>query len=357
MKKVIRNSGVFALMICIMSICFSGCSLANSALQNIKNGDQLIGVFVTFEEDLKDYIMQDGDTLYYEKKKLVRADGSVRKLTDEEIKRFDNRATIEGIKQNDGTYNFENIKGYCVLYTKRIAEENGKTESYMETHCSEDVYDVKISTAANEFSENKKSRSEVNNAVEATIGVNSKANTRVRVNKIYQRNDGSVYTNIPSSDILCISPVSDPNSGVGNSGISISESYEDYLTGTGISAQSKKETKTFKISIEQMDFLQSAEVRQMDKNHQLIKVLGIHFSQKDQTLKLEENTDYIIIEEHFTNAKGNEYSKRTAYDCAQIGETGDDGYEHFQSHTFKKLDENGKLHLFNLALERYKKTH
>nr|WP_315025016.1 hypothetical protein [uncultured Aminipila sp.] len=352
MNKVIRKLEALALVMCIMSICFSGCSLANPALQNIKNGDQLIGVFVTFEEDLKDYIMQDGDTLYYEEKKLVRADGSVKKLTDEEIKRFDKGSTIEGIKQKDGIYNFQKIKGYCVLYTRRTVEENGKTDSYMETHCSQDVYDVKISTAVNEFSENNKSRSEINNEVEATIGVNAKANTRVRLNKIYQRNDGSVYTNIPSSDILCINSVSDPSSGLGNSGISISEGYEDYLTGTGISAQSKKQTKTFKINIEQMDFLQSAEVRQMDKNHQLIKVSDINFSQKNQSLKLEENTDYVIIEEQFKDVKENTYSKRTVYDCTRIGETDDDGYEYSQSHTFKKLDENGKLLLFNLNFER-----
>ncbi len=352
MKKVIRNSGAFALVMCIMSICFSGCSLANPALQNIKNGDQLIGVFVTFEEDLKDYIMQDGDTLYYEEKKLVRADESVKKLTDKEIKSFDKGSTIEGIKQKDGTYDFENIKGYCVLYTKRTVEENGKTESYMETHCSEDVYDVKISTAANEFSENNKSRSEVKNEVEATIGVNAKANTRVRINDIYQRNDGSVYTNIPGSAILNIEPASDPDSGLGNNGISISESYEDYMTGTGISAQSTKQTKTFKINLEQMDFLKSAEVRQMDKNHQLIKVLDINFSQRDQVLNLEKNTDYVIVEEHFIDAMSNTYSKRTVYDCGKIGITGNDGYENFQSHIFKKLDEKGRVYLLNLSFEK-----
>lgn len=351
MNKVIRKLGALALMVCIMSICFSGCSLANPALQNM-NGEQLIGVFVTFEEDLKDYIMQDGDTLYYEEKKLVRADGSVKKLTDKEINRFDKGSTIEGIKQKDGTYDFENIKGYCVLYTKRTVEENGKAESYMETHCSEDVYDVKISTAANEFSENNKSRSEVKNEVEATIGVNAKANTRVRLNKIYQRNDGTVYTNIPDSDILCINPVSDPSSGLGNSGISISESYEDHMTGTGISAQSTKQTKNFKINVEQMDFLQSAEVRQMDKNHQLIKVSDINFSPKDQVLNLEKNTDYVIIEEQFKDVKENTYSKRTVYDCGKIGMTGEDGYENFKSHTFKKLDENGRVHLVNLSFEK-----
>lgn len=355
MNRAVKNSGAFVLIMLIISACLSGCNLANPELQNIKNGEQLIGVFVTFEEDLKDYIMQDGDTLYYQEKKLVRADGSVIKLTDEEIKnidKFNDGFTAEGIKQKDGTYKFENIKGYCVLHTRRTVEENGKTESYMETHCSEDVYDVKISTAANEFSENNKSRSEVNHEVEATIGVNAKANTRVRLNKIYQRNDGSVYTNIPDSDILCINPVSDPSSGLGNSGISISEGYEDHLTGTGISAQSSKQTKTFKINLEQMDFLQSAEVRQMDKNHQLIKVSDINFSQKNQVLNLEKNTDYVIIEEQFKDVKENTYSKRTVYDCGKIGMTGEDGYENFKSHTFKKLDENGRVHLVNLSFEK-----
>lgn len=335
-----------------MLTCLSGCSLANPELQDINNGDQLIGVFVTFEDDLKDYIMQEGDTLYYEEKKLVRADGSVIKLTDEEIKRFDkfdNGFTVEGIKQKDGTYKFNNIKGYCVLYTRDTVEENGKTESYMEAHCSEDVYDVKTSIGINEFNENNKSKLETNYDVEATIGVDAKKNIRVRVNRIYKRNDGSVYTNIPSSDILCIDPVSDPSSKSGNDRISLSESYEDYLTGTGISTQSKREAKKFNISIEQMDFLQSAEVRQMNKNHELIKVTDIIFSQKDQSLKLEKNTDYVIVEEHFIDAKGNAYNKRNVYDCAKIGITGEDGHENFQSHIFKKLDKNGKVKLVYLS--------
>lgn len=351
MNRVNRNLGAFALIMFIMSICLSGCSLANPELQDIKNGDKLIGVFVTFEEDLKDYNMQEGDTLYYEEKKLVRADGSVIKLTDEEIKRFDqfdNGFTAEGIKQKDGTYKFKNIKGYCVLYTRDTVEENGKTESYMQTHCSEDVYDVKTSLGINEFNENNKAKSETNYDVEATIGVDAKENIRVRVNNIYQRNDGSVYTNIPGSAILSIDPVSDPSSGLGNQGINISESYESNLTGTGISEKSQKETRNFKINIEQMDFLQSAEVRQMNKDHQLIKVSDINFSQKDQSLKLEKNTDYVIIEENFTDAKENTYNKRTAYDCGKIGIIGEDGYENFQSHTFKKLGEDGKVKLVHL---------
>ncbi|MHC1721734.1 MAG: hypothetical protein AB9836_00870 [Aminipila sp.] len=345
MNRKYRNLGVFALVMFIMSVCLSGCNLANPELQDIKKGDKLIGVFATFEEDLKDYEIQEGDTLYYQEKKLVRADGSVRKLTDKEIKAFDNGFTVEGKKQKDGTYKFENIKGYCVVLTKDIDERDG--ESYMIAHSSEDVYDVKTSIRINDFNGNNKSK-ETSYDVEATIGVNAKANARVRINTIYQRNDGSVYTNIPGSDILSIDPVLGSRSELGNSGMKISESYEDNLTGTGISAQSKKETKNFKINIEQMDFLQSTEVRQMDKNHQLIEVSGINFSKKDQVLNLEKNTEYVIVEEHFIDAKGNTYSKRTAYDCDKIGTITQDGDENFQSHTFKKLNADGKVQLVNL---------
>lgn len=414
MNKSNRKLGLFVLVMFVISICLSGCKLANEELQDIKNGDKLIGVFITYEEDLKDYTMQEGDTLHYDEKKLERADGSIKELTDEEFesfKAFSGGFTVEGTKKEDDTYKFENIEGYYMGYTEEMVNEDGETYPCTSSHYSDGVYDINVGISSHSIEDSSSAKGlfgkglfgldgvneiddidvedlkeienldesddnkiknfddneEVDNTdeeneqeyifeptfienaitIEGTIGVSSDKKSELRLNKVYQRDDGSVYAIIPSSACIMI----DTDYG-GNQGLSISESYQSNIKGTGISKQSPKKTSTFKVNVEQIDFLESALVRQMDKNHKPVKLTEVDLTNNEQEFKLNQNTDYVIIEEHLIDRKGRPYNKRTAYDCMQIGQTWDNGYEEWVSHTFHITDENGKIGLVNLSFKR-----
>ncbi|WP_312093963.1 hypothetical protein [Aminipila sp.] len=343
MIRAYKRRKVLSFTAFILAALLSGCSLANPELQDIKKGDQLVGVFVTLAEDLKDYEMQSGDTLYYQEKRLVRADGSVRKLTDEEIECFNNGFTVEAIKQQDGSYKFDEINGSYLIYTGVTKKDN----VYMEEQHSENIYDIKPAVSSNEWSEGNKTRWENSITLEATMAVNAKEELQVRLNKVYQRSDGSIYTVVPNSPTLCIAPVSEQALNSGSHGLSISESYEDSVKGTGISDKVNKETRNFKINIAQMDYLESAIAVQMDKSHHQVQVTAVDLTKKKQSLRLNEKTAYIIIEEHYMDIQGNPYNKRTVYDNVAIDE--DDGEEDPVSHTFYRTKDTGRIELITLS--------
>lgn len=385
MENNIRKSlGIFIFAILLITVSFTGCNLADKGLQDIKNGDKLIGIFVTFEEDLKDYTMQVGDTLYYEDKKLERADGTIKELTDEEFEAFKNNSTIiEGKRQKDSTYKFEELPGYYMGYSERIENDNGQAYPCTSSHCSSDIYNIHLmSSSRMEHEPNRKeffkggflnnNNMELKNIVldnsgdgelenilepkivedsikiEGTIGISSTREAQIRVNSVYQRKDGSVYTILPGSACLDI----EADSAGGSISTDISESYQRNITGTGFSNESIKRSFAFKVTVEQFDFLKSANVRQMDKNNQLVKSTEVDLTKKEQELKLDKSTDYVIIDEHCIDITGKTYTQRTAYDCSRIGDIHENGHTEYVSHTFYKTEKNGKIGLVILSFKR-----
>ncbi|QHI71162.1 hypothetical protein [Aminipila terrae] len=283
MSRRYKAYGLIILIMAVMSFFLTGCSLANPELQHLKNGDELIGVFVAFKEDLKNYEMQEGDTLYYQEKKLVRADGSTKKLTNEELKAYDNGFHVEGKKQKNGCYTFDDIDGYYMGYTEKHFVEKGETYSDIEGNFSDEIYDTHIGSALNIF-ENEEEAGEKVYSLEGTIGVNSKKEGQIKINSVYKRADGSVYAVIPAPSII----IMDANSTGGKETMAVSESYGTNITGTGIGSKVAKTTSKFSVSVEQTDYLESAVVRQMDKNNKLVKVTDVDLTKKNQELKLDE---------------------------------------------------------------------
>ncbi len=347
MSRAYRKWGLFAFISFVMLVGLSGCGLANPALQDLKNGDKLIGIFVAFEEDLKDYEMQNGDTLYYQEKKLVRADKSVEKLTDKEIQGFNNGFIVEGKRQENDCYTFDNIDGYYMGYTERNFEEDGENYSGMDSHFSDGIYDTHIDSEAKGSEGDDRIEEEIH-SLQGTIGISSKKEGELAINNVYERADGSIYTKIPSSNVLIVNP----DSGGGVQTMSVSESYAANLTGTGLSSKEKKKTSRFSISIEQVNELKSAVIREMDKDHGLIKIVNVDLTKKDQRLQLDGKTEYVIVEEHFLDRSGKPYSKRTAYDCAQIGEADASGNETVGAHTFYRTKRNGRIALVDVNFVR-----
>lgn len=353
--KINIERTVLVLMVLALSIFTSGCRLANTE-KNLAEDEKLIGVLVVFDEDLKSYEMMDGDTLYNQEKKLVRSDGTTKYLTDEEMKRLTEGSEIVGVKQKNGTYRFGDIKGYYVGYHQDVTKSKDNTPCIAySTQTSSDVYDEHVSLNSNAtmdysetVSENEEPEFEVNTTeqsvtVDGTIPVSSTKERIVKLISVHQRHNGEVYIDLPAGPSLHLDPSNDM------AGLSRSEKYESSMKSMGLLDQSAKESITFNIYFKTVDRLQSAKAIEMGQDNQVIRATEINFNARQLNLKLDQKTDYVIIEETFVDRAGNTYQKRTAYDCEQI--SGDER-RNGNTHTFNKTMENGKVQLIILTLER-----
>lgn len=348
---------VLVLLILTLPILTSGCRLANTE-KNLANDEKLIGVLVVFDEDLKGYEMMDGDTLYNQEKKLVRKDGTTKYLTDEEMKRLTGGSEIIGVKQKNGTYKFGDIDGYYMGYTQKITKEYNAPCIASGTMSSDDIYDMHVAHNSNSnvdftqtFKRNeepqmKEKITEQSVTVEGTIPVNCFKNRTVELIRVHQRSNGEVYINVPAGPSLSLQAA---DAGSGMSGISISEDYQSSMKSMGLLAENAKESITYKVNFNPVNTLQSAKAIEMNQNNQVVKSTDIKFSSRQLNLKLDQKTDYVIIEETFADRAGNTYQKRTAYDCEQIsGEEWRNG----NIHTFDKTMENGKVQRIILTFVR-----
>lgn len=345
-----KKAAVFLLIVFALSVCLGGCSLARADLQKQENGDELIGVFVAFEKDLGDYIIQEGDTLYYDEQKLVKADGTEIYLTDEQLRGFDVSFTLEGEKQKDETYRFGDIEGFYMGQETAASEDEKEDSHLVTTMCaSEGIYDVQSHVESKSL--NDKASEEIV-SMEGTIGVSSSFEGVFRVNRVYKRSDGSVYTVIPGSAGVMIS--SEPDAASGKVGSTVSESFESSIKGMENEQKVVKQTRSFHIDVEKRDFFEGAELRQMSSEHEVIKNVQIssqELPQMREKLKVEDNTAYVIIEENFVGRDGIHYKKRTAYDCENIGEDAE-ANDGTAEHTFYRTKENGKVELISLEFVR-----
>ncbi|MFV0517748.1 MAG: hypothetical protein ACK5MV_10185 [Aminipila sp.] len=344
--KTSKNYSIYVLCLSILLIIMlTGCSLAKEELQQLESGNKLCGVFVTFEDELKDYMMQEGDTLYYDEKKLVRADGSIKFLTEKEMKLFSGDSfEVDGVIQKDGKYRFGNIQGDYLACRLELQSGGDDEEYYSSSFVSSgDIYNVK--SYSNSSEEEEKSM------MEGTIGVSSKYKGAVRMNPVYERADGSIYTSIPGSAAMMISE----EFGGGSISKTITESYESKFTGlkqNKVKNENKKKTFSFTVSVEQKDYLESAIVRQFNKNNEMIKSSEIELNLQEQYIKLEQQTSYVIIEEKFVDVNDKEYIKRTTYDCDKVNFIEDNGLNNYGTHVFYSTDSKNMIKLLSLNFVR-----
>ncbi|QIB69574.1 hypothetical protein Ami103574_09620 [Aminipila butyrica] len=341
------------LLILTAAVIAGGCTLANPDLQQLKDGDQLTGIFIIYTQDLRNYEMQEGDTLYYQEKKLVRADGSVEQLTDQEIQKLNGDWTLEGKKEADGSYTFGDLDGYYMGYSLIRQMIDGAPSSHTEIHASESIYDTHMAVTAN-GSEDGSTANENIYALTGTLSIPANGGDQL-IYPVYRRADGSVYLTSSSDRTL----IADNQYRSGQQTYSMSESYETSLTATGDTERGSKITNSFSLILEPINLLQRADILQMDEQHRLVSRTQLNFSAEsgnlvegDQKLILDEKTDYVIIEEHFKEEDGTLRLQRTIYDWASNGNSANEGEENLMTHTFRRTGENGKIQLIVLNVER-----
>lgn len=355
-KFLIRNKKIY-MMLALVLIFLStsllyGCSLADPNDKLGSKTETLCGLFLTLEEDIKEYTPQDGDSVKQEsgKWKLYRADGSVKVLEKEEADSYFSDKKIEGTIDKNDNFNFGGIRGSYIAYTIKKEKENGKIESYGSTLSSPDVYDIDTnvhlgkddSIASDQgWNENNEDRSTTSVTGKVAIPINYKG--VVYINPIYKRANGSIYTVIPGSSGMYLQ-----KGDSGASGQSIKESTNINISGLNHSINTKD--YEFKFLIERADYLENAVIKQFDKNDRMIKMTNMAFDKSEGKLLLDQNTAYVIVEEKLIDENGKVFIKRSIYDCDKVTLIKDK--DSFLGHTFKYTGKDNRIYQISLEFVR-----
>lgn len=252
-------------LLCI-SICLTGCRLAKTEEQTAgqENGSYC-GVFITYgDPDTEDTI-------------------------------------IEGTPVSSGSgliedYEFEGLEGSCffdVLQFSDISAEDGSRAAFY----SDAVCDVKANV--NVRDEGRET------TLEGRIYLSGRFNQVIHCNPVYQREDGSIYTVLGAVAGVMVSG----DSG-GDYGYAQDVSYTAKVNG-----KESVERLSCKIDFKRVDRLKGVTVKEYDGQDRIMNAASIGADQKEIEITLQSETAYVIVEENYINDTGEEYKKRTAFDC------------------------------------------
>lgn len=196
------------------------------------------------------------------------------------IEQQDLKGKIEGKIDEKGMVSFDNVYGYQLRMKK--------DKDMWSSEASQEMIDVGLNV-------HKKDEKEEWN-VEGTLYIASKQKTfRAWLYPIYQKKDGSVYL--------------DAEKGA-------TAAFEDLRNGASsslsISNDNGTEKYQYKVNYKGIDTLCSVDVLEMNAENQLIKKSD-SVDMKEQTMVLQKNTNYIIINEHWKKRDGNTYIKKKIY--------------------------------------------
>lgn len=259
---------ILAGLLCI-SICLTGCRLAKTEEQNPgQESGSYCGVFITYgAPDTEDTI-------------------------------------IEGTPIRSGSglieeYEFEGLKGSCffeVLQFSDIPAEDGSRTAFH----SDAVCDVKVNV--NVGDEGRET------TLEGRIYLSGRFQQVVYCNPVYQREDGSIYTVPGSAAGIMVSG----DSG-GDYGYARDSSYTAKVNG-----KESVEKLSCKINFERVDRLKEVIVKEYDEQDYILNAASIRADLMESDIKLQNKTAYVIVEENYINSDGEEYKKRTAFDCDRV---------------------------------------
>jgi len=281
-----------------MALCvLSGCLLAREDVGRNAFDDRLIGVFITTEfidlfdfesflsENIRDFrggeINVDGNAQAYQGR--LYATQIPRTLIDEE--------TGEAMQTVD--FIFEGIDGimFLVLPIIETTEFEGRGYAIM---ADDAINNVNIGTnVGDDFRNSTRS---------GTIHIAQHNKDKViYLNPVYQRADGSVYLESGSGASLF------------GDGVIITQSEEASTTITE-NGKTKTDNISFSISAEIMFAPEKIIILQMDANNSLISQTEYEPDAMPETLALETNTAYLIVETHSRDNAGILNISRKIYD-------------------------------------------
>ena len=167
------------------------------------------------------------------------------------------------------------------------------------------------------------------------------------MNPIYKRSDGSVYLLLAWEPGVYFNTFANEE---GRFSQTINETYESKEM-SGFLNKIETITVEFKINLETKEVLNSAVIKQFNKENQIIKAENAIID-SDSVLNLEDDTAYVIIEENTMDYDGKTKINRFIYDCENIGETDKYGMIESKYHNFYYCKESGRVNLNTVELVR-----
>ncbi|MDO5292336.1 MAG: hypothetical protein Q4F05_06250 [bacterium] len=260
----------------------TGCQLAKeettentiTATAGIEDQDQLCGAYITLDEN--DLLGQD--RIY---------------------------ATETKNSEEESEYEFEGLKGSVVFYMKHKGK--GEEDSYVSNTVSGAALlnDVAFHVGVHD-NENTNDKDEVSTTtnttyeLEATLRVVKNKKAIASMYPIYQQKDGKVY-------LLCDGGNRADIGGLeGDVGLTLNDTYKETENG-----KEKSNSTIVKITIRPVDEVQFVVVKEMDQKDHVLHTTTYKkndFKEKtgkdndtryeEKKLKLQKNTEYLIVEEH-----------------------------------------------------------
>lgn len=254
-----------------------GCQLAKEDKLATDN-ENLSGVFVTYE--------------------LEDAGESDEELLDENKKYYgiiDNTIDLQKHK-------FAELSGYTFLLNERGQGENRYKESLQD-----DIFqNVKLDVHVTSDDKNSEEVNSTENKISGTIYVTSKFKGIMKFNPIIQDND-KFYTVLQGNNLYIDGS---------NEGTTSTSASSDSTSTFG--DKSSNEKFSYSINVESVDELEKIKIKEINKDDKVIRVKEIVHHKDEYIYKIDEKTDYIIVEEECLNKDNKEIKNRIIYDVGDI---------------------------------------
>lgn len=305
-----RRCALFLIILMLISTTV-GCQLAIDGDSTKKSGDILAGVFVTigWPEQPVTEIKLDRDDY------KIDSSGNISIINDNP---FQANGIYEGVLSDEGnSIIFEGLDGYFMGFIDEKDEQGNTVSTGL---CANGLHDVKHSV-------NVTDDGEINGG-EATLYVSPYINEIIYVNPVYLREDGSYYTIIGNSTGLMAS-----NDNAGNS---FSQSIDSTIKRT-VNGKANSITYKYQIHVVVNDVVDKILIKEINSYDEVLLTTPYTIESPD-TFVLNENTDYVIVEEYFHNPTKGAYTRRTAYSFDS-----DKVKDDYITHMCNFAEENGVL--------------
>lgn len=294
-----KNKILCIILTLLMVVTFSGCQLAREDLAQTKEGDKLIGVFVTYEHldlfDMESYL--NDNISKFSKGGNIEINGAhdiynnrlYATLVEEEL-----TAVNSGEKHSMFSYVFEGLDGISMFAPTITDPITG--DSYSSSSSGKGISDPKYHV--------KRGDNEEGIELEATIYVASGAmSDAIYINPVYQSDDSKVYLQSGQGFMA-----SGDN---GEGGV-----YTQTMTDSTSRTENKTittYTTSIKLSIATMNPTETVAIYQMDSSNRIISKNEYSPGNVPEEITPEKSCEYFIVESHKTTFNGEKQVERQIF--------------------------------------------
>ncbi len=287
-------------VICLTALLLSiltGCQLAREDAGTKASEDRLIGVFLTTEHlDLFDFEGYLNDNIGSLSGGEIKLDGTTeeyqgRRYAELRPRTLTNTETGEKVVTKE--YVFPGFEG--ITYFSARVPTTAEQEGYVTSGSDEAISDGHMNLKYTDQGDST--------TMEGTVYVSPGLGSTYYFNPVYQSEDGNVYAMTGSGF---------STSGVRDEGAAYTQTMNATYTMTE-NGKIKTDSISVKISISVMSPPEKIVVLQMGADSSVVSKTEYAPGEMPESIALEENTEYIVVEAHKTDTNGGKFISRKLY--------------------------------------------